>query len=173
MILQLFRKPSLFNPAGKHLGYLARELSYGNYITVESITQLPDNNARISLTFESSFGCFVGAGIRITIAVTNEVMLLCTGIEQYERVDSAENFQVSFSNRKRRRELTCTLPNGESYHITCKRVLIESHEQYCCDEDGNKTPLDKALQQYKNSGPQLREWLNELKKKRDAERKSN
>lgn len=169
-MLHLFRKPSLFAPAGRQLGYLAKELTYGNDITVESITQVPDNNARIRLTFESSFGCFVGAGLRITIAVTNEVQLLCTGIEQYERVDSAENFQVSFSNGKRRREVTGTLSNGESYHITCKQVIIESHERYCCDENGNKTPLDQALQQYKESGPQLREWLNELKKKRDAER---
>lgn len=169
-MLQLFTKPKLFTPCNKDLKYLASQLTDGTGISVESITQLPDNNIHIQLTFESTFGFFVPPGLRISLGVTNEVLLLCTKVKSCITNDIPAKFAVSFEKGNRRRKVTCSAPTGETYKMTCRKVFIESVERYCISEDGIKTPLSEMLDNYKDSGPKLRAWLTELKQQRDAER---
>lgn len=129
-----------------------------------------ENSASLSFTFTSSLSCNVGNGIRVAMEVHNEIRLLCLGIKDVAKLNEPVPLKIEYTNWYTARKLSFLHVDGSSYCITCKRVLIQSHEQYCVDDNGKRIPLQEAMEQYKDGGPQLREWLNELAAKR---RKSN
>lgn len=129
-----------------------------------------ENSASLSFAFTSSLSCNVGNGIRVAMEVHNEIRLLCLGIKDIAKLHEPAPLKIEYTNWHTARKLSFLHVDGSSYCITCKRVVIESHEQYCIDTAGKQIPVGQTMELYKDSGQQIREWLNELAAKR---RKSN
>lgn len=172
--MSLFTKTPLYTLQAGQKSPINPDTLFSYNPTCTGVSHLDNDSIRLLLTFESTMGVNIGSGMRITLGVNNEVSILCAGAAQIIPNTTVEKFSVSFGQNKKSRIVTFIQADGSRYALTCNRVIIESHEQYCVNEDGTRQPIAEAMQQYNNGqGDALRTYLSELKQKRLIERPQN
>lgn len=168
-MLHLFKTPPLFTSGpGKDYPIDPTILNFNNPACT-AITCLDGDNIRLTLEYDAGYSIAVGNGIRVSTGVKNEVVILCTGAATITPDITAIKFSVDYAQNKKSRVITFIMDSA-GYTLNCRQVIIESHTQYVQNDDGTRRSLEETIDVYRKSAPNMQEWLNNLKKQRDAKK---
>lgn len=169
-MFRFFRKQPSIKAPDSECQMISLENLVKQEATCISNEQIGTHSIRLTLEFEHSFSASIGNGLRVAIGLTNNVVVVCTGVLSLVSEQGTPQKGIFLSNDKQHRVLTVTTTDNTTITVTCKVIQVEKHTQYVANEDGSRSSIGETIEQYRRKAPELQQYLNELKRKRDTDR---